>query len=52
MEKNENDTKVYSEIDYYNISEEEEEMVKNKKIRLGNFFVDVDIRFNHFEEYI
>ena len=52
MEKNENDTKVYSEIDYYNISEEEEEMAKNKKIRLGNFFVDVDIRFNHFEEYI
>ena len=52
MEKNENDSKVYSEIDYYNISEEEEEMVKNKKIRLGNFFVDVDIRFNHFEEYI
>ena len=52
MEKNENDTKMYSELDYYSISQEEETMIKTKKITLGNFEVNVDIKFNHFEEYI
>ena len=52
MEKNENDTKMYSELDYYSTSQEEETMIKTKKITLGNFEVNVDIKFNHFEEYI
>ena len=52
MEKNENDTKMYSELDYYSTSQEEETMIKTKKITLGNFEVNVDIKFNHFKEYI
>ena len=52
FEKNENDYKVYSELDYYNISPGEEKMVKNKKIEIGSFSVDIDIRFDYFEEYI
>ena len=52
FEKNENDNKMYSDFDYYNISDGEENMVKEKKIKIGNFLVDIDIKFNYFEEYI
>lgn len=51
-EKNENDELVYSDFNYYNKSEEEEKMVTEKQIKIGNFVVKVDIKFSYFEEDI
>ena len=56
QEKNENDDKVYSDFNYYNTTEGEEEMVKNKYVVIrGNkidYKINIDIKFNSFEEYI
>ena len=56
QERNENDEKVFSDFNYYNITKGEEEMVKNKFVKIGgiktNYKIDIDIKFNSFEEYI
>ena len=51
-EKNENEDKVYSDMNYYNISEGEEKMVNEKSIMIANFKIEIDIRFNSFDEYV
>ena len=51
-EKNENEIKVYSDMNYYNISEGEEKMVNEKSIMIANFKIEIDIRFNSFDEYV
>ena len=51
-EKNENEDKVYSDMNYYNISEGEEKMVNEKSIIIANFKIKIDIRFNSFDEYV
>ena len=51
-EKNENEVQVYSDFNYYNMSKLEEKMVKEKKIKIANFVVNIEIKFNYFEEYI
>ena len=51
-EKNENEERVYSDMNYYNISEGEEKMVNEKSIMIANFKIEIDIRFNSFDEYV
>ena len=51
-EKNENDDKVYSDFNYYNFSDGEEKMLKEKSIQIGNYKINIEIRFDSFEEYI
>ena len=51
-EKNENDDKVYSDFNYYNFSEGEEKMLKEKSIQISNYKINIEIRFDSFEEYI
>ena len=51
-EKNENEDKVYSDMNYYNISEGEEKMVNEKSIIIANFKIKIDIRFTSFDEYV
>ena len=56
QEKNENDEKVYSDFNYYNTTEGEEAMVKQKFVEIDgketNYKIYIDIKFNSFEEYI
>ena len=56
QEKNENDEKVYSDFNYYNTTEGEEVMVKQKFVEIDgketNYKIYIDIKFNSFEEYI
>ncbi len=42
-EKNEKEEKEYSEINYYYISEGEEEMIKNKKITIGDYEFNIEL---------
>ena len=51
-EKNENDDKVYSDFNYYNFSDGEEKMLKEKSIQISNYKINIEIRFDSFEEYI
>ena len=51
-ERNENGDPVYSDMNYYNISEGEEKMVNEKSIMIANFKIEIDIRFNSFDEYV
>ena len=51
-ERNENEDQVYSDMNYYNISEGEEKMVNEKSIMIANFKIEIDIRFNSFDEYV
>ena len=51
-EKNENDKKMFSDFNYYNKTEGEEKMEREKKIKIGNNLIRIDSRINYFEEYI
>ena len=42
-EKNEKEEKEYSEINYYYISKGEEEMIKNKKITIGDYEFNIEL---------
>ena len=45
QEKNENDEYKYSDFNYYYTSEDEENMVKNGNIKIGNYNVKIRIQF-------
>ena len=49
-EKNEYDTEVYSEFNYYFIDEGEKEMMKTKQIKINEYNIDIDRKFNFFED--
>ena len=49
-EKNEYDTEVYSEFNYYFIDEGEKEMMKTKQIKINGYNIDIDRKFNFFED--
>ena len=49
-EKNENDEKRISDFNYYNTCPEETNMVKDKKIKIGDY--TVNIKFDYIDEYI
>ena len=49
-EKNENDNEVYSEFNYYYMDEGEEIMRKEGKVKINGYKIDIDFRFNYFED--
>ena len=49
-EKNEYDAEVYSEFNYYFINEGEKEMMKAKQIKINEYNIDINRKFNFFED--
>ena len=51
-EKNENERNMFSDFNYYNKINEEEKMEREKKIKIGNYLIKINLKINEFEEYI